>query len=165
MTHLTDAQQKFVDELVSTGCTPTEAARRTGFAAPGQEAYRLMRKDHVVAAIRDLRERTVSGHAANLAIKTLIDIMADTDAPAAARVSAARTVCEAAGDFDRAMRGAPRTPTADMTMDQLLVVVAQIDKKIEERAIDGSPLLQLAHIDELEGPFAGPPTKFSNLKR
>ena len=131
MTSLTDAQQNFVDELVSTGCTPTEAARRAGFAAPGQEAYRLMRKDHVVLAIREQRERVVSGHAANVAIATLVEIMTDKAAPASARVSAARTVCDAAGDFGRAGRIAEPASMANLTEAQLSRIITKLDEELE----------------------------------
>jgi phage terminase small subunit len=134
MTALTDAQQKFVDELVSSGCTPTEAARRSGFSAPAQEAYRLMRKDHVVLAIRTLRERMISGHAANVAINTLVEIMTDKTAPASARVSAARTVCEAAGDFDRASRIGQERAMGDMTADELIQFIGRLDLAVEQKA-------------------------------
>jgi phage terminase small subunit len=134
MPALTEAQQKFVDELVASGCTPTEAARRSGFAAPGQEAYRLMRKDHVVVEIRAQRERMISGHAANVAIKILVEIMTDKEAPASARVSAARTVCDAAGDFDRDQASDRRKPMEEMTMDQLQKLVTAIDEVTQQRA-------------------------------
>jgi hypothetical protein len=145
MSGLTDTQTQFVEELVSSGCTPTEAARRSGYADPGQEAWRLMRKDHVVAAIRTMRERMVSGHAANVAIKTLVEIMTDKAAPASARVSAARTVCEAAGDFDRAAHPAQERRLEEMTTEQLVVFISSIDRttghlaaRSGEHVIEGS---------------------------
>lgn len=138
MPALTDQQKRFVDELVSTGCTPTEAARRAGYSDPGQEAWRLMRKAHVVSEVRELRERLISGHAANVAVSTLMEIMQDGAAPASARVSAARTVLEAAGHFDKAGRNAGDNQALhEMSAEKLAALIAEIDAQLGKQ---GGPL-------------------------
>lgn len=127
MTELTTSQQRFVEELVSTACTPTEAARRSGYADPGQESWRLMRKPHVVQAVRELRDRLVSGHAGNVAVATLVEIMQDREAAASARVSAARTVIEAAGGFEKSARNASPKRLEELSTSELSELVARLD--------------------------------------
>lgn len=128
VTELTDQQRKFVDELVASGCTPTEAARRAGFAAPGQEAYRLMRKPHVFAAVRETRERLIAGHGCNLALKTLMEIMADATIPGSARVSACRVMLDAGGHFEKRDPFGQDTPIAQMTTAELENFIARASK-------------------------------------
>jgi hypothetical protein len=118
---LTEQQQRFVAELVASGCTGTEAARKAGFAAPGQEAYRLMRKGHVLAAIREEQTRLIGGSLTSIALKTLSDIMTDTGAPASARVSACRVVVEMGGLLDTGAGDAGKdVPLHEMTEAQLM---------------------------------------------
>lgn len=131
MAQLTEQQRDFVDKLVATGCTPTEAARAANYAIPHVEASRLIRKPHVLAAIREARERVVSGHSANLAVATLNEIMRDTQAPASARVSAARTVLEVSGDFDGRGRDiASGKALQEMSVDELEATIIKLDSAI-----------------------------------
>src|SRR4051812_19318204 len=126
MPDLTAQQQKFVDHLVSTGCTPTEAARVAGYEHPTQESYRLIRKPHVNLAIRELRERVISSDLANVATATLRAVMLDEEAPASARVSAARTAYEAAGHLGKnAGAGEGRDkPLSEMSEAELVAFIA-----------------------------------------
>ena len=108
---LTQGQAQFVRALVRNGCTPTKAAQIAGFASPRTAGYELMRMPHVSAAIAFERQRYISGELANVATGTLKAIMEDKAAPAAARVSAARTVLEMAGNL---AKGVPfATPVFD----------------------------------------------------
>lgn len=134
MTALTEQQAKFVEHLVSSGCTPCEAARHAGFANPPQEAYRLMRKPHVATAIREMRERLISGHLANVAVSTLLDVMQDKQAPASARVSAARTAFEAAGHFNKFDHDTSGRGMAEMTIEEMETVIAKLDVQIAKQA-------------------------------
>lgn len=127
----TDPQQRFIDHLVATGCTPTQAARTAGYAEPAQEAYRLIRKPHIVAAIRELRGRLISAHGANVAIKTLVDIMQDATAPASARVSTGRTMLEAAGHFNKGAAEEREVPLHEMTSAQLNDFIAKAQVVID----------------------------------
>ena len=90
-------QSEFVGHLVRSGCNPTEAARRAGYATPKNAAYRLLRLDHVAGAIRGEQRRLIDNDLATGALGTLRAVMEDDEAPASARVSAARVVLEMSG--------------------------------------------------------------------
>ncbi|WP_374530591.1 terminase small subunit [Novosphingobium sp.] len=131
MATLTEQQAEFVHHLVTTGCNPTEAARAAGYAVPKQEAYRLTRLPHVQAAIRQERERLISAHGANVALATLNEIMRDKTAPASARVSASRTMLEAAGLFDKNGRDTGTGKTLqEMTTDELAETISKLDREM-----------------------------------
>lgn len=129
---LTPKQRSFVTLLVRNGTTPTQAARQAGYATPGVSSYDLMRLPHVQAAIRLERGRYISGELANIATGTLHDILLDKEAPASARVQAARTVLEMSGDIGKAKRtDDDDRPLSEMTAEEL---ARMIDKWTEEKA-------------------------------
>lgn len=99
MAHTTQQQRDFAIQMVLTGGNGAEAARRAGFAADSaaQAAYRLMRLPHVQASVRMEQERVLKGHLASKALYVLEQIMDDENAPAGARVDAAKTVLDRAG--------------------------------------------------------------------
>ena len=131
MPDLTEPQMVFVEQLVSTGCTQTEAARRAGYADASQEAWRLMRKPHVLAAVREHRERLISGSLSNIAAETLREVMENKAYPASARVAAARAVWEAAGHFAGAGKDqGTEKPLNEMTEDELRAFIARADQVI-----------------------------------
>ena len=99
---LTAMQRTFVITLVRQGCTPTQAARQAGYSDAKTSAYDLLKKEHIQAAVRIERGRYVSSDLANVATSTLRTIMLDDQAPASARVQAARTVLELSRDIGRA---------------------------------------------------------------
>jgi len=136
MPDLTAPQQSFVDELVATGCTPTEAARRAGYRHPGQEAYRLMRNRHVLGAVKDLQNRLISGFGCNVALKTLLEVMGDKAAPASARVSAARAMFDAGGLMSKSDERAEEKQLHEMTNDELSAFIERCDRTI---AAGGEP--------------------------
>jgi hypothetical protein len=94
-------QQSFIHNLVRLGMNPTAAARDAGYRVPKMSAHDLTRSPRVAAAIRLARQTFYNTDLASLAGTTLRQIMEDPDAPAAARVTAARTALELAGDLDR----------------------------------------------------------------
>ena len=98
---LTQMQRTFVTALVRQGCNPTQAARIAGYSTPRTAAYDLLRSPSVQTAVAFERTRYVSCELANLATATLHAVMTDADAPASARVAAARTVLEMSGDLGR----------------------------------------------------------------
>lgn len=102
---LSDQQSAFVSALVRDGCNATEAARRAGYAQPKQRAYELLRKPHVLQAIRDEQARLLDGDLANVALRTLREVMESESSPASARVAASRAVLEASGYFKRGKEG------------------------------------------------------------
>lgn len=123
---LTPMQQQFVIELVGAGCNPTEAARRAGFSVPKDAAYRMTRLPHVAAAIRQERSRLFDSDLANVAAETLRAVMCDSEAPAAARVSAARTVLEVTRELGRRQDdGHNDKQLHEMTPDELAGLISK----------------------------------------
>ena len=97
--NLTNKQSKFVDYYVAEGKTQTEAARLAGYSFPEYEGYRLVRQPRMIHVIHAARQKFYQTNLANVAVSTLNQVMQDPNAPAAARVSAARTALELAGDL------------------------------------------------------------------
>lgn len=118
--------------LVRQGCNPTQAARQAGYSDPGVSAFDLMRTLHIQEAIRHERARYISGDLANIATATIRAIMMDEGAPASARVSAARTALELAGELGASKREVDEDrPLSEMTAEELGVM---IDRWQAERA-------------------------------
>lgn len=135
---LTPKQRAFVTTLVRTGCNPTHAARTAGYSDAHVSAYDLQRLPHVQAAIRLERQRFISGELANVATGTLQAIMTDKEAPAAARVQAARTVLEMSGEIGRHKRADDEDrPLSELTADEL---TRMIDKWTEEKSALAKPI-------------------------
>lgn len=135
---LTPKQRGFVTTLVRTGCNPTHAARTAGYSDAHVSAYDLQRLPHVQAAIRLERQRYISGELANVATGTLQAIMVDKDAPASARVQAARTVLEMSGEIGRHKRADDEDrPLSELTADEL---TRMIDKWTEEKSALAKPI-------------------------
>lgn len=129
---LTPKQRSFVTRMVRIGGNVTEAARQAGYSDPGTAAYDLTRLPHIQAAIRLERGKYISGELANIATGTLHDILLDKEAPASARVQAARTVLEMSGDIGKAKRqDDDDRPLSEMTAEEL---ARMIDKWTEEKA-------------------------------
>ena len=128
----TDQQKSFVQYLVRENKKPTEAARMAGYLHPKQSAYDLTRNPSVMLLIRQARQTLYQTDLANLAADTLRVVMVDPDAPASAKVSAARTALELAGDLNKNGDGAADGRSlAEMTPDQL---ASMIDRWEAERA-------------------------------
>lgn len=121
---LTLKQRAFVTILVRQGCNPTQAARQAGYVEPKVASYDLLRTPHIQEAIRQERARYVSGDLANIATGTLRAIMIDESAPASARVAAARTALELAGELGSSKRDDHDDgPLSEMTADQLAQLI------------------------------------------
>ena len=137
---LTDRQQQFVHEIVKSGVNPTEAARRAGYRAPKETSYTLTRTPHVVLAIRQERARMFDGDLANVAAVTLKEIMRDQEAPAAARVSAARTVLEVTRELGRRQDDAGSDKQLhEMTPDELAGLIDKWEGERSRVAKDVTP--------------------------
>jgi hypothetical protein len=130
---LTAMQRSFVVTLVRHGCTPTQAARQAGYSDAKVSAYDLLRKEHIQTALRIERGRYVSSDLANVATSTLRTIMLDDQAPASARVQAARTVLELSRDIGRA---AATTGDSDRELSEMSAseLAGLIDRWQGERA-------------------------------
>ena len=135
MPNPTENQDRFVTELVASGCNPTEAARRAGYAHPAQESYKLIRLPHIQEAIRNEQTRSINGDLVNKSLRTLHAVMDDGLAPASAKVAAARAGLEAAGVFARSSsegkaigerNGDGDKPLIQMTEAELQEVVVRL---------------------------------------
>lgn len=148
---LTEKQQIFVQALVENGLTPTAAAREVGYSDPGGQAYYLMRQPHIIAAIRVHRAKLVDGDLANIALGTLRAVMTDSGAPAAARVSAARTVLEMSGELgkDATDRDIDKR-LHEMTADELQGVIEKWEAQRAQAARDITPGVEITEKPELE---------------
>lgn len=130
---LTDVQSAFISYLVLEGCNPTEAARRAGYSHPKNRAYELLRKAHIVAAIREEQGRILDGDLANIAMNTLRSVMENKNSPASSRVAASRAVLEASGYFRRSdnMSLEEKDPL-DMTAQELEEFIRRSRQKIQK---------------------------------
>ena len=127
--NLTPKQKNFI-ECVIKGDNPTQAARTTGYACPGQASYLLMQNPKILTAIRLRRQTFYQGEFANLAIECLKNVMLDPLAPAAARVSAARTVLELSGDLNgKDSNYNSESSLAELTPDQLTLLINGWDQE------------------------------------
>jgi len=128
----TDQQKEFVQYLVRENKNPTEAARLAGYLHPKQSAYDLTRNPSIIMLIRQARQTIYQTDLASLAADTLKVVMLDPDAPASAKVSAARTSLELAGDLTKNADGSiDGRNLAELTPDQL---ASMIDRWESERA-------------------------------
>ncbi|WP_052000034.1 terminase small subunit [Caenispirillum salinarum] len=95
---MTDKQQRFAVEYASNGGNATAAAKAAGYseASAHEIGRQLLEKPHVHDAILRhlMRARFRSGA---VGINALMQLAQDDKAPANARVSAARALCEHAG--------------------------------------------------------------------
>tara|TARA_R110002072_G_C7595322_1_gene503516 strand:+ start:54 stop:509 length:456 start_codon:yes stop_codon:yes gene_type:complete len=123
---ITDQQRDFVSYVVSEQKRPTEAARLAGYAHPKQSAYDLTRNPSIALLLRQERQTVYQTDLASLAAATLRDVMNDVDAPASAKVSAARTALELAGDLGpNAKDSASGRSLAEMTPEELSSMIDQ----------------------------------------
>jgi hypothetical protein len=135
---LTPMQRAYVVNLVRNGVNPTKAAELAGYQHPKTAGFELTRLPHVAAAVRLERQRYISGELANVATGTLQAIMTDREAPAAARVQAARTVLEMSGEIGRHKRADDEDrPLSELTADEL---TRMIDKWTEEKSALAKPI-------------------------
>ena len=152
---LTPMQRAYVVNLVRNGVNPTKAAELAGYQHPKTAGFELTRLPHVAAAVRMERQRYISGELANVATGTLQAIMTDKEAPAAARVQAARTVLEMSGEIGRHKRTDDEDrPLSELTADEL---TRMIDKWTEEKAALAKPIdAEVIEMAGLAQPSAAP---------
>ena len=139
---LSDRQISFIFYLVHQGKGRTEAARLAGFAAPRQSAFTLTQSPKIIAKIRQERNKVYQTELATTAVKTLKEVMEDMDAPASARIAAARTSLELAGDIGKhsvANRNQDRS-LAEMTPEELSAVIDRWEGEKAALAKDITPV-------------------------
>mgnify|MGYP003142379692 CR=1 FL=1 len=138
---LSDRQSSFINYLVNEGKTRTEAARLAGFAAPRQSAFTLTQSPKIIARIRQERHKIYQSDLAPLAVQTLKDVMRDTEAPSSARVAAARSCLELAGDLGKHSQANARSDKSlsDMSVDELASIIDKLDSEKAREAKDITP--------------------------
>ena len=139
---LSDRQISFIFYLVHQGKGRTEAARLAGFAAPRQSAFTLTQSPKIIAKIRQERNKVYQTELATTAVKTLKEVMEDMDAPASARIAAARTSLELAGDIGKhsvANRNQDRS-LAEMTPEELSAIIDRWEGEKAALAKDITPV-------------------------
>jgi len=126
----TDMQISFID-AVSRGIEPLQAATDAGYAAPAATVYQLLRSPRVIEEIaRNLERSRVESGAVGLSVAR--EIAQQRAAPAAARMTAARTLMEWAGMLGR--NGPQEKDPADMSTEELRQLLGRIDTEIVSRA-------------------------------
>ena len=93
---MTEKQERFCTYMVENGGNASAAAYAAGYS-DRKQAAELMQNPVVLHRIKFLQTQRISGSMANKALDVLDDIMGSPAYPAAARVSAAKTVLEMAG--------------------------------------------------------------------
>ena len=137
-----DIQSSFIFYLVHQGKGCTEATRLAGFAAPRQSAFTLTQSPKIIAKIRQERNKVYQTELATTAVKTLKEVMEDMDAPASARIAAARTSLELAGDIGKhsvANRNQDRS-LAEMTPEELSAIIDRWEGEKAALAKDITPV-------------------------
>ena len=137
----TDRQDQFVYNLVRLGNNPTQSARLAGYKDPKQSSFNLVNSPKMIARIRQERHKIYQSDLAPLAVQTLKDVMRDTEAPASARVSAARSCLELAGDLGKHSQANARSDKrlSDMSVDELASVIDKLDGEKVKLAKDVTP--------------------------
>ncbi len=109
----TERMRLLAFHLCYSGMSPRAAAEAAGYAHGSISS--VLRSPGTAAFLRQERQRAFAIDLAPKAIQTLREVMADGDATASARVSAARTALELAGD----LRAAGDDPAAGKRLSEL----------------------------------------------
>ena len=137
---ISDRQREFVQYLVKDNKNATESARLAGYAHPKQSAYELTRNPSIIALMRQARRTLYESDLVNVAAETIRSVMLDLDAPASARVSAARTAMELAGDLGKNAEAADAGKTlAELSPDELSRMIDSWEQQRSALATDITP--------------------------
>jgi len=137
-----DRQINIIYYLVHQGKGRTEAARLAGFAAPRQSAFTLTQSPNIITKIRQERNKVYQTELASTSVHTLKEVMEDTDAPASARIAAARTSLELAGDIGKHSQSQRNYEQnmAEMTPEDLSAIIARWEGEKAAIAKDITPV-------------------------
>lgn len=148
MLALTERQARFVAYFTSDpaciGDAP-KAARKAGYAQSSarEQAYQLLAKPHVAAAIHAANAEMLSGDLATMAIGALRQIIEDPEAPQRLRVQAAIAVLDRGGYAPQ--HGASVRERAVVmeltgkTTAELNAILAETDARLAELRADDEP--------------------------
>jgi hypothetical protein len=137
----TERQDQFVYNLVRLGNNPTQSARLAGYKDPKQSAFNLVHSPKMIARIRQERHKVYQTDLAPVAVQTLKEVMQDTEAPSSARVAAARSCLELAGDLGKHSQANAKSDKSlsDMSVDELASIIDKLDGEKVRLAKDVTP--------------------------
>lgn len=140
---LTPMQAAFVSAYMLNGGNATAAARvagyREGDGRPDARAGELMRKPHVLAAIRDEQTRLLGGELATIALGALRQVLTDDAARPSDKVQAAKIVLDRAGFHPAQLADKPRDdkPLEEMSIPELEAMLEKLGAEL--RTIEATP--------------------------
>ena len=137
----TERQDQFVYNLVRLGNNPTQSARLAGYKDPKQSAFNLVHSPKMIARIRQERHKVYQTDLAPIAVSTLKEVMQDTEAPSSARVAAARSCLELAGDLGKHSQANAKADKSlsDMSVEELSSIIDKLDGEKVRLAKDITP--------------------------
>ena len=137
----TERQDQFIYNLVRLGNNPTQSARLAGYADPSQSAFNLVHSPKMIARIRQERHKVYQTDLAPIAVSTLKEVMQDTEAPSSARVAAARSCLELAGDLGKHSQANAKADKSlsDMSVEELSAIIDKLDGEKVKLAKDVTP--------------------------
>ena len=116
---LTDMQATFVRELVRTGCSGAEAARRAGYGDPEARAHELRKNPRIQEAMAQLQRQEL-GELANHSLVVARGILTgEIEAPVKVRADTAFRILDRAGHGPAAVKG--QEAGAQKSLDQMSV--------------------------------------------
>ena len=137
----TDHQEQFIYNLVRLGNNPTQSARLAGYKDPKQSSFNLVNSPKIIARIRQERHKIYQTDLAPIAVSTLKEVMQDTEAPSSARVAAARSCLELAGDLGKHSQANAKADKSlsDMSVEELASIIDKLDGEKVKLAKDITP--------------------------
>jgi hypothetical protein len=102
----------------------------------------LTQSPRIIAKIRQERNKVYQTELASTAVQTLKEVMEDNDAPASARIAAARTSLELAGDIGKHSQSQRNYEQnlAEMTPEELSAIIDRWEGEKEAIAKDITPV-------------------------
>jgi hypothetical protein len=128
---LTERRVTFLNRMVEHGDVRL-AAEQAGFSQPIY-GYEILKEQSVQAELRATLERAKTEDIV-FARSVLWKIAGHTDAPAGARVTAARTLLEYAGAMQKVGNGPSGKDPSEMTGDELRALIDRLDRELGDRA-------------------------------
>jgi phage terminase small subunit len=143
---LTPKQRRFV-ALKAQGVPNTAAAAAAGFTYPANEANRLLRENpQVIQAVQKQLMANLAREAP-LAIKTLSQIMQDSQGNPAARVRAAAIILDKVLPDSKRAEEALDQPLSQMSAAQLEDLIHRLEPEVQEK-IESMPLVEGTEVEE-----------------
>ena len=137
----TERQDQFIYNLVRLGKNPTQSARLAGYKDPKQSSFNLVHSPKIISRIRQERHKVYQTDLAPIAVQTLKEVMQDTEAPSSARVAAARSCLELAGDLGKHSLSNSKSDKSlsDMSVDELASIIDRLDSEKVRISKDVTP--------------------------